>query len=139
MPKDNNDKPFETVRIIDSQAQQVQPFPASLLGVPIPSSGSSFGGNTQASYVPEQEYSPEENSFNDQAQQSFFSQENGNGGQELESNYPEETGQQFSQPNFERGAENFDGLRSAAYQSDNDRMSNNFEGGMLASESNEFR
>ena len=136
LPKDSNDKPFETVRIVDSKAQQVQQFPTALQGVPFPGRGSSTGGNSQASFAPEQSYSPEDSPYNDQSQSLFF-QENGNGEREEESNYPQETGG-FSQRSFGAEAENFDGMRGATYQSENDRGSNSFEGRIFTNDNNVF-
>ena len=121
---------------MDSKAREVQPFPTSLQGVPIPSSGSSYGGSNQASFAPEQDYSPENSPYSDQTQSMFF-QENSNGGQGQEVNYPDEPGQ-FSQMNFGTGAEGYDGIRSATYQDENDRGNNRFEGRILTSDSNVF-
>ena len=121
---------------MDSKAQEVQPFPTSLQGVPIPSSGSSYGGSSQASFTPEQEYSPENGPYSDQTQSLIF-QENSNGGQAQEANYPEEAGQ-FPQQSYDSEAENLDGIRGATYQNENDRGSNRFEGRILTSDSNVF-
>lgn len=136
LPKDSNDKPFETVRIVDSKAEQVQQFPTALQGVPFPGSGTSNGANSQASFAPEQSYSPEDSPYNDQSQSLFF-QENGNGERAEESNYPQETGE-FSQRSFGTEAENFDGMRGATYQTENDRGSNDFEGRIFTNDNNVF-
>ena len=108
--------------------------------MPIPSGGPSIGGNTQASFAPEQEDTPENIPFNDQSQ-SFFAQENANEGQQQESSYPEETSQ-IPQMNFGSEAnqepENFEGIRGATYENENYRGGNNYEGNMMTTDNNVF-
>lgn len=140
LPKDSNDKPLETVRIVDSKAQQVQPFSTALQGVPISSSSQQFGGNPQASFAPESDFPLEERQYNDQSQ-SFFGRENPAFDPMPESNYQEEAGQ-FSQMNFgtegDSTPESFDGMRGAPYQNENDRSANSFEGNMIPTDNSVF-
>lgn len=129
------------MRIVDSKAQQVQPFQTALQAVPISSNGPSFGSNGQASFTAESEYSPESPPYSDQAQ-SFFGQDNSNGYQEQqESNYPEEAGQ--AAPNIPEEDNNlpqgFEGLRGATYQTESDRgTGSSFEGNILSNDNNVF-